>query len=124
MHTAIRLRGVGALLRQGATDGRKSRTKATVIVDIPNPVLKFVNSLKEIGRITLDRSFSAFVAVGGWGLLPSIRPKIFAYHVLNLMDIKVILLVLTALFVVATLFFGTRNGFYDTDNYHGNGSAH
>ena len=40
------------------------------------------------------------------------------------MDIKVILLVLTAVFVVATLFFGTRNGFYDTDNYHGNGSAH
>lgn len=42
----------------------------------------------------------------------------------NLMDIKAILLVLTAVFVVATLFFGTRNGFYDTDNYHGNGSAH
>lgn len=40
------------------------------------------------------------------------------------MDIKTILLVLTPLFVVATLFFGTRNGFYNTDNYHGNGSAH
>jgi hypothetical protein len=23
-----------------------------------------------------------------------------------------------------TLFFGTKNGFYDTDSYHGNGSAH
>ncbi|PSN12547.1 hypothetical protein C7293_19645 [filamentous cyanobacterium CCT1] len=40
------------------------------------------------------------------------------------MDIKLILAVLTGLFVVATLFFGTKNGFYDTDNYHGNGSAH
>jgi hypothetical protein len=40
------------------------------------------------------------------------------------MDIKVILAILTGLFVVATLFFGTKNGFYDTDNYHGNGSAH
>ena len=49
----------------------------------------------------------------------------FTYKLSNLiMDIKAILLVLTAVFVVATLFFGTRNGFYDTDNYHGNGSAH
>lgn len=40
------------------------------------------------------------------------------------MDIKLVLAVLTGLFVVATLFFGTKNGFYDTDNYHGNGSAH
>ena len=40
------------------------------------------------------------------------------------MDIKAILLVLTGIFVVATLFFGTRNGFYDSDDYHGNGSAH
>jgi nitrogen fixation-related uncharacterized protein len=40
------------------------------------------------------------------------------------MDIKLVLAVLTGLFVVATLFFGTKNGFYDTDKYHGNGSAH
>jgi hypothetical protein len=40
------------------------------------------------------------------------------------MDIKLVLAVLTGLFVVATLFFGTKNGFYDTDQYHGNGSAH
>ena len=31
---------------------------------------------------------------------------------------------LTALFTVTTLFFGTKNGYYDTDDYHGNGSAH
>ncbi|MCS6794153.1 MAG: hypothetical protein N3E45_01560 [Oscillatoriaceae bacterium SKW80] len=40
------------------------------------------------------------------------------------MDVKMIFVVLTAIFIVASLFFGTQNGFYDTDNYHGNGSAH
>ena len=40
------------------------------------------------------------------------------------MVIKLVLAVLTGLLVVATLFFGTKNGFYDTDSYHGNGSAH
>ncbi|MDB9311522.1 hypothetical protein PN462_00300 [Spirulina sp. CS-785/01] len=40
------------------------------------------------------------------------------------MDIKLLLLVLSGVFIVATLFFGTQNGFYDSDNYHGNGSAH
>ncbi|MEG3438015.1 hypothetical protein V0288_12880 [Pannus brasiliensis CCIBt3594] len=40
------------------------------------------------------------------------------------MDIKLILVVLTGLFIVSCLFFGTRNGFYDTDNYDGNGTAH
>jgi hypothetical protein len=41
-----------------------------------------------------------------------------------LLDFKVVLAGLTILFVITALFFGTRNGFYDTDNYHGNGSAH
>ncbi|MGD1906341.1 MAG: hypothetical protein ACFB0C_10150 [Leptolyngbyaceae cyanobacterium] len=40
------------------------------------------------------------------------------------MDIKAILPVLTVAFVVACLFFGTRNGFYDSDDFLGNGSAH
>ena len=40
------------------------------------------------------------------------------------MKAEFILLGLTALFTAATLFFGTKNGYYDTDNYHGNGSAH
>lgn len=40
------------------------------------------------------------------------------------MDPKLVLLALTVLFTGATLFFGTKNGYYDTDNYHGNGSAH
>lgn len=40
------------------------------------------------------------------------------------MDVKFLLLVFTGLFIVSALFFGTKNGFYDTDYYDGNGSAH
>ena len=40
------------------------------------------------------------------------------------MDVKLVLAILTVLFIISALFFGTKNGFYDTDNYHGNGSAH
>jgi len=35
-----------------------------------------------------------------------------------------ILLGLSAAFVLATLFFGTKGGYYDSDDYHGNGTAH
>lgn len=42
----------------------------------------------------------------------------------SLLDFKLILIGLTVVFTVSCLFFGTRNGFYDTDKYHGNGSAH
>ncbi|NJN75488.1 MAG: hypothetical protein HC796_03685 [Synechococcaceae cyanobacterium RL_1_2] len=41
-----------------------------------------------------------------------------------IMDIKLILAALSGLFIVSALFFATKNGFYDTDNYHGNGTAH
>jgi nitrogen fixation-related uncharacterized protein len=40
------------------------------------------------------------------------------------MDIKMVIVILTVLFIVSALFFGTKNGFYDTDNYDGNGTAH
>lgn len=40
------------------------------------------------------------------------------------MDVKLVLVILTGLFIVSSLFFGTKNGFYDSDDYHGNGSAH
>jgi hypothetical protein len=40
------------------------------------------------------------------------------------MDVKLVLVVLTVAFTVLSLVFGTKNGFYDSDNYHGNGSAH
>ncbi|MFN5862108.1 MAG: hypothetical protein ACK451_09025 [Pseudanabaena sp.] len=41
-----------------------------------------------------------------------------------MLDLKVILPILTIVFTISCLFFGTRNGCYDTDKYHGNGSAH
>jgi hypothetical protein len=40
------------------------------------------------------------------------------------MDVKLILVILTIVFTVSSLIFATKNGFYDSDNYHGNGSAH
>ncbi|MFQ6539639.1 MULTISPECIES: hypothetical protein [Aphanothece] len=35
-----------------------------------------------------------------------------------------VLLATSGLFCLATLFFGTKGGYYDTDNYDGNGTAH
>ena len=35
-----------------------------------------------------------------------------------------VLLGSSVLFVLATLFFGTKGGYYDTDQYNGNGTAH
>lgn len=40
------------------------------------------------------------------------------------MDVKLVLVILTIVFTVLSLIFATKNGFYDSDNYHGNGSAH
>ncbi|WP_277868385.1 hypothetical protein [Candidatus Synechococcus calcipolaris] len=39
-------------------------------------------------------------------------------------NVKSILIAITPVFIILCLVFGTQNGFYDTDNYHGNGSAH
>jgi hypothetical protein len=35
-----------------------------------------------------------------------------------------VLLATSGLFCLATLFFGTKGGYYDTDAYDGNGTAH
>ena len=35
-----------------------------------------------------------------------------------------ILLALSLVFCLTTLFFGTKGGYYDTDDYDGNGTAH
>ncbi|MFS8859657.1 hypothetical protein [Synechococcus sp. H60.4] len=40
------------------------------------------------------------------------------------MDAKSILVAVALILSLASFYFGTRNGFYDTDRYHGNGSAH
>ena len=35
-----------------------------------------------------------------------------------------VLLIVSGLFCLTSLFFGTRGGYYDTDEYGGNGTAH
>ena len=39
-------------------------------------------------------------------------------------NLGTVLLFGCGLFVLATLYFGTRGGYYNTDNYDGNGTAH
>lgn len=39
-------------------------------------------------------------------------------------NLGTVLLVGSGLFVLATLYFGTRGGYYNTDDYGGNGTAH
>lgn len=40
------------------------------------------------------------------------------------MDVKLVIAALSVVFTITCLFFGTKNGFYDSDDYHGDGSAH
>ncbi|MFS8868326.1 hypothetical protein [Synechococcus sp. H65.1] len=42
----------------------------------------------------------------------------------NRVEAKSILVAVGLILSLASFYFGTRNGFYDTDKYHGNGSAH
>ena len=42
----------------------------------------------------------------------------------NGFTLATVLLFSSGLFVLTTLFFGTKGGYYDTDNYDGNGTAH
>ena len=40
------------------------------------------------------------------------------------LDLSRPLLLASLLFVLSAFYFGTRGGFYDSDDYRGNGSAH
>tara|TARA_Y100001968_G_scaffold333927_1_gene401208 strand:- start:1559 stop:1693 length:135 start_codon:yes stop_codon:yes gene_type:complete len=40
------------------------------------------------------------------------------------MEFSSLLLFISIPFVVTTFYFGTRNGFYDSDDYQGDGCAH
>jgi hypothetical protein len=42
----------------------------------------------------------------------------------DFMDVKLVIAALSVVFTITCLFFGTKNGFYDSDDYHGDGSAH
>lgn len=43
---------------------------------------------------------------------------------LSSFNLGTVLLFSSSLFVLATLHFATRGGYYDTDRYNGNGTAH
>jgi hypothetical protein len=45
-------------------------------------------------------------------------------EIIELTMVKLVILVIAIAFIPLALFFATRNGFYNTDRYHGNGSAH
>jgi hypothetical protein len=40
------------------------------------------------------------------------------------LTLATVLVTTSGLFVLATLFFGTKGGYYDSDDYDGNGTAH
>ena len=40
------------------------------------------------------------------------------------MDLTVVLFIISLPFVLLTLFFGTKNSFYESDKYKGDGCAH
>ena len=42
----------------------------------------------------------------------------------NGFTLATVLVLGSGLFVLTTLFFGTKGGYYDTDKYDGNGTAH
>ena len=42
----------------------------------------------------------------------------------NTMDLTTILFILSLPFVLLTVYFGTKNDFYESDNYKGDGCAH
>jgi len=43
---------------------------------------------------------------------------------LNIMDLTTILFILSLPFVLLTVYFGTKNDFYESENYKGDGCAH
>lgn len=40
------------------------------------------------------------------------------------LNLGTVLLATSGLFVLASLYFGTKGGYYDSDDYDGNGTAH
>lgn len=48
----------------------------------------------------------------------------FVSNALSSFNLGTVLLATSGLFCLATLYFGTRGGYYDSDDYDGNGTAH
>ena len=55
-----------------------------------------------------------------------IKIEIFNYPLeyVNTMDLTTILFILSLPFVLLTVYFGTKNDFYESENYKGDGCAH
>ena len=62
------------------------------------------------------------MAAGLASLMPSAFSSMDA--ALSGFNLGTVLLFGCGLFVLATLYFGTRGGYYNTDKYDGNGTAH
>ena len=45
-------------------------------------------------------------------------------ELVNTMDLTTILFILSLPFVLLTIYFGTKNNFYESENYKGDGCAH
>ena len=56
--------------------------------------------------------------------LLTVNQKIFMDAALSGFNLGTVLLASIVLFPLACLFFGTRGGYYNTDQYDGNGTAH
>ncbi|NJM27647.1 MAG: hypothetical protein HC856_04315 [Pseudanabaena sp. RU_4_16] len=72
----------------------------------------------------MKRALNILVVDRLWASILGVKDLTANILMESLLDFKLILIGLTVVFTVSCLFFGTRNGFYDTDKYHGNGSAH
>ena len=55
---------------------------------------------------------------------PALRVEVSTGFYRSIMTLATILVYVSIPFVLVTLYFGTRNGFYDTDKYDGDGTAH
>ena len=53
-----------------------------------------------------------------------VNPGLISITVSSGFTLATVLLGGSGLFVLTTLFFGTKGGYYDTDQYDGNGTAH
>ena len=50
--------------------------------------------------------------------------KPYPFNSASIMDLTTILFVLSLPFVLLTVYFGTKNNFYESENYKGDGCAH
>jgi len=77
-----------------------------------------------VARGACRRSASQWVYTAGPGTAPRPAPPCLDLMNSTGLTLGTVLLAVSGLFCLATLFFGTKGGYYDTDAYDGNGTAH